>query len=154
MSSVRASLLGAVDGVITSFAIVAGAHALTSSVQTVLVVGTSSLLADGVSMGVSEFLSSESENVVTGRSTSPTVLGLVCFSSFVACGIVPLTTFILSESLLATSAFTLLELLALGSLRTMFTREKLLVGVAQTTVLGVFAGSVAFAVGQLSAQFV
>ena len=153
MSYVRASLLGAVDGVITSFAIVAGADALTSSVQTVLVVGSSSLLADGVSMGVSEFLSSTSEQVLQKNSTSPIVLGAVCFTSFVVCGFVPLCTYLVFESLLVTSALTLLELVLLGSVRTAFTHEQLLVALTQTTVLGVFAGSVAFGVGWISAQF-
>ena len=154
MSVVRASLLGAVDGAITSFAIVAGANALTSSLSTVLVVGSSSLLADGVSMGVSEYLSSASEKAAEKKTSSrPVVQGALCLGSFVTAGVVPLGAYLASESILAASAVFLLELMALGSARTALSGEALFVGLAQTTLLGAFAGSVALGVGWLSAQF-
>ena len=51
MSLLRASLLGGVDGVITSFAIVAGTHAGEMTMDTLWVIGISSLVADGPSMG-------------------------------------------------------------------------------------------------------
>ena len=154
MSVVRASLLGAVDGAITSFAIVAGANALTSSRSTVLVVGSSSLLADGVSMGVSEYLSSASEKAAEKKTSArPVVQGALCLTSFVMAGVVPLGAYLASESLLAASAIFLLELMALGGARTALSGEPLFVGLAQTTLLGAFAGSVALGVGWLSAQF-
>ena len=82
------------DGVITSFAIVAGTHAGEMTMDTLWVIGISSLVADGLSMGVSEYLSSttasaKGEQLQNANDASPLSLGLACFVSFVVCGIVP-----------------------------------------------------------------
>lgn len=50
------------DGILTSFAIVAGATGGQLSVPVVLVLGFSNILADALAMGVGEFLSSKAEN--------------------------------------------------------------------------------------------
>jgi len=65
MSLLRASILGAVDGIITSFTIVASSDAGNESLQTVLVVGISSLISDGLSMGIGEYLSSRAEKATS-----------------------------------------------------------------------------------------
>merc|ERR1712137_1009491 len=58
----KAVIFGGLDGILTSFAIVAGAAGgnLTSSV--VLILGFSNIFADALSMGVGEFLSSKANN--------------------------------------------------------------------------------------------
>lgn len=150
MSLVRASILGGVDGVITSFAIVSGSHAGSLGFHTVVVVGTSSLLADGFSMGVSEYLSSSS--VVT-LGSSPLILGFACFLTFVVCGSIPLIVFLFTTgNILSTSMFALVELMILGASRTHFTSEPLLRGFFQTSILGSAAGGVAYAVGYATAS--
>ncbi len=52
---------GANDGIITTFAIVAGASGATLSSSVVIILGVANLLADGISMGASNFLGSKSE---------------------------------------------------------------------------------------------
>ncbi len=47
---------GANDGIITTFAVVAGAAGANFSVGTVIVLGLANLIADGISMGLSNFL--------------------------------------------------------------------------------------------------
>ena len=66
-SLLRASLLVGIDGTITSFVIVSGTHSGSLASNVVLIVGTSSLLADGLSMGVSEYLSSDAERALVRR---------------------------------------------------------------------------------------
>ena len=145
MSIVRASLLGGVDGVISSFAITAGSNAGSLSTRSVLIVGVSSVFADGLSMGVSEFLSHTNGKEV---QTSPWILGLSCFASFVSCGAVPVLTYFASEgSLLSTSMFSLVTLMLLGAARSRHAREPILLSIAQTTLLGSAAGAVAYTVG-------
>lgn len=155
-SLLRASLLGGIDGTITSFVIVSGTHSGSLARNVVLIVGTSSLLADGLSMGVSEYLSSDAERALVRRDgnvlegVSSLALGFACFSSFVVCGIVPLATYLLTMgSLLVTSLLSLLTLMALGAARTRSTSETLLLGMAQTSLLGAAAGGIAYAVGLL-----
>lgn len=55
-------IFGGLDGILTSFAIVAGAAGGTLSTGVVLILGFSNIFADALSMGVGEFLSSKAEN--------------------------------------------------------------------------------------------
>ena len=55
-------IFGGLDGILTSFAIVAGAAGGALSPNTVLILGFSNIFADALSMGVGEFLSSKAEN--------------------------------------------------------------------------------------------
>lgn len=150
MSLLRASLLGAIDGVITSFAIVSGSHAGRFDDTIVIVIGTSSLLADGFSMGVSEFLSSDAVQGTTNMSNerSPWMLGVVCFTAFVAAGFIPLLSFVWSASILSTAMFSLVELMLLGTARAYVTKQPLLLEFTKTTLLGASAGGISFLVGK------
>lgn len=143
MSHLKAVVMGGVDGVVTSFAVVAGASRVVDARGTVVVVGVSSLLADGVSMGVSEFLSSRSERAVSARDGDPRTLGLLCLASFVACGALPLAAFAAGGGLLAAASAAGVELLLLGGAQTARTREPLLAAAARTFALGALAGGVA-----------
>lgn len=55
-------IFGGLDGILTSFAIVAGAAGGNLSPNVVLVLGFSNIFADALSMGVGEFLSSKANN--------------------------------------------------------------------------------------------
>lgn len=52
---------GALDGIITTFSVVAGAAGATLSMGVVLIMGFANLLGDGLSMGVGNYLSTKSE---------------------------------------------------------------------------------------------
>jgi len=55
-------IFGGLDGILTAFAIVAGAAGGALSPTVVLILGFSNIFADALSMGVGEFLSSKAEN--------------------------------------------------------------------------------------------
>jgi vacuolar iron transporter family protein len=55
-------IFGGLDGILTSFAIVAGAAGGNLSAGVVLILGFSNIFADALAMGVGEFLSSKAEN--------------------------------------------------------------------------------------------
>jgi len=57
-----AVIFGGLDGILTSFAIVAGAAGGNLSPQVVLILGFSNIFADALSMGCGEFLSSKATN--------------------------------------------------------------------------------------------
>lgn len=59
---VKPIIFGGLDGILTAFAIVAGAAGGSLSPNTVLILGFSNIFADALSMGVGEFLSSKAEN--------------------------------------------------------------------------------------------
>lgn len=147
MSYLKASVMGGVDGVITSFAVLAGASLMDDAMSTAAVVGFSSVIADGLSMGISEYLSSSSEAVLTNRVGRPVALGTVCFASFVVCGSFPVLMFLVARRrLLSCAAFAFVELVLLGAGQTVVTKEPLLLGVFRTSGLGACAGLVAYGV--------
>lgn len=55
-------IFGGLDGILTSFAIVAGAAGGSMPIPVILVLGFSNIFADALAMGVGEFLSSKAEN--------------------------------------------------------------------------------------------
>ena len=63
----KTCLFGGLDGIITTFAVVAGAGGGGLSVSVVMIMGFSSLVADALSMGVGDALSSKAEGEVAER---------------------------------------------------------------------------------------
>ena len=59
---VKSMIFGGLDGILTSFAIVAGAAGGGLPVEVVLVLGFSNIFADAFSMGMGEYLSSKAHN--------------------------------------------------------------------------------------------
>lgn len=52
---------GSIDGIVTTFAVVAGASGAGLSIKVILILGISNLVADGLSMSIGSFLSKKSE---------------------------------------------------------------------------------------------
>lgn len=61
-------VLGGVDGVVTTFAVVAGSAGGGLSVSTVIILGLANLVADGFSMGVSNYLGTRSRQQEVAQS--------------------------------------------------------------------------------------
>jgi VIT1/CCC1 family predicted Fe2+/Mn2+ transporter len=61
MRYLRDFVYGAIDGAVTTFAVVAGATGANLSDTVVVIMGVANLIADGFSMGVSNFLGSRAE---------------------------------------------------------------------------------------------
>ena len=66
---IRDLVYGTNDGIITTFAVVAGVTGGTLAPVTVLVLGVANLLADGLSMGVGNYWGSVRTNVYVRRSS-------------------------------------------------------------------------------------
>ena len=154
MAHFKALVFGGVDGTITSFAVVAGAHFTDDPVQTAMVVGFSSIVADGVSMAVSEFLSSETEATLRVRPGAPATLALLCFGAFVVCGTLPLVLFVATRRLLSVAFFTIVELMLLGVARAIATGAPPLRPQLTTAALGTAAGATAYSVAAIAAAAV
>jgi VIT1/CCC1 family predicted Fe2+/Mn2+ transporter len=93
---VREIVYGANDGIITTFAVVAGVAGGGLSAQVVLICGVANLLADGLSMAVGNYLSIRSHESVLeaeGRpeeETFPARHAAATFVAFVVSGAIPL----------------------------------------------------------------
>jgi VIT1/CCC1 family predicted Fe2+/Mn2+ transporter len=119
---IRDLVYGAIDGVITTFAVVAGVTGGTLSPVTVLVLGIANLLADGLSMGVGNYLGIRSDERVREaqqlpeQEAFPIRHGLATFVAFVIAGAVPLVPYVFPG--LTTNRFTLSTILSLAVLFT------------------------------------
>lgn len=58
---------GALDGIVTTFAVVSGAAGASLSSAVVLIMGFANLVGDGISMGVGNYLGTKSENEYAAR---------------------------------------------------------------------------------------
>src|SRR6476620_312171 len=110
----RDMVYGALDGVITTMAVLAGTEGASLSVRVGLILGLANLLGDGISMGASNYLGLRSELEQAGGSVSaeaPWRHGLATVAAFVVVGSVPLTGFIVA-SLLGAQVFPVAAVLA------------------------------------------
>ena len=147
----RPSLLGAIDGLITSFVIVAGGIASEAPRQTIILIGFSSLIADGLSMGVSEHLSSRAQDDLTYWQAS--ILGMTCFLSFIFTGSFPLIGYTIGQSelisrILSSLAF-LVMLASVAVCRAIITQERPFKAIVEIVGLGSLAGGIAYGVASI-----
>ena len=151
---------GANDGLITTFAIVAGVTGAGLSATVVLILGFSSLLADGFSMATSNYLAERTpvgDESQTARSHAARH-AMVTFFGFVVPGIVPLLAYFLpvaGEHRFAFAAgMTLLMLFVIGVGRGMATGLPAARAGLEMLVVGALAAAVAYGVGALGALLV
>ncbi len=150
---------GAIDGTVTTFAIIAGVAGANLSPAIVLILGISNVLADGFSMASSNYLSEKSHQAQSGLSPihSPVYMALATFFSFVIIGSVPLLAYVISEitgiwqgkEFLISTIFTSLAFIFIGGVRGKITRTSYINSALETLFIGGVAASVAYMVGFL-----
>ena len=97
---VRDLVYGANDGLITTFAVVVGAMGGGLSPRALLILGSANLFADGLSMGVGNYLSIRShESALAAQDrpqeeARPLRHGVATWLAFMAAGAVPLAPFV------------------------------------------------------------
>jgi len=161
---IRDLIYGANDGLITTFAVVAAVSGGALSARTVLVVGMANLLADGLSMGVGNYLSirsHESALVAQGRpeeEASPARHGAATFLAFVLAGAMPLAPYAagagMSLGLAFSMAVTFAMLFAVGAMRALVTASRWWSAGAEMLVLGMVVAVAAYGCGALVSSLV
>ncbi len=158
----RAAVFGANDGVVTTFAVVAGVAGADLSARVVLIMGVANLIADGIAMGLGDYLGEKSElDMERGfkKRRSPGGVwhtGLMTFISFVIAGSAPLLPYLLEFGevkqidLFAGSIFcTAITLFLVGSLRSFFTRRSWWRSGLEMLFVGALAAGAAYVLGAL-----
>ncbi|MFC5368447.1 VIT1/CCC1 transporter family protein [Salinirubrum litoreum] len=152
---------GANDGIVTTFAVVAGVAGAALDPRIVLILGTANLLADGFSMGMSNFLSRRSEidyhasqgadDATPRDGRTPARTAFVTFAAFVMAGWTPLLPYVfrLTPDFQWSVAFTGVAFFAVGASRTVVTDRGPLRSGAEMFAVGMVAAGVAFLVGDL-----
>lgn len=161
---IRDLVYGASDGVITTFAIVAGVTGGTLDSITVLVLGVANLLADGLSMGVGNYLGIRSEEKVREaqrlpeREAFPVRHGLATFLAFVIAGTVPLLPYVFSDltanRFASSTILSLILLFTVGAARARVGAGTWWANGLEMLGLGTLVGLVAYGAGALIATLV
>ena len=154
---------GANDGILTSFAVVAGVTGGSLSSGIVLIVGLANLFADGLSMGVGNYLSIRARESALEQQQRPEEEswpgrhGLATFVAFVVAGAVPLLPYFVASAerpfaLAAASAMA--ALFAVGAGRTLVTASRWWVSGLEMLTLGAAVAAVAYGTGAAIARVV
>jgi VIT1/CCC1 family predicted Fe2+/Mn2+ transporter len=161
---IRDLIYGANDGVLTTFAVIAGVTGGTLSGGTVLIVGLANLLADGLSMGVGNYLGIQAEESVRSaeglaeRESRPARHGAATFVAFVVAGALPLIPYLIPG--VATSRFgwsavaALVTLFGVGAARALVTADLWWKAGLEMLALGAAVAAVAYGTGWLVADLV
>lgn len=159
---IKAAVYGANDGIITTFAVVAGVAGAGLSPTIVIILGIANLIADGCSMGIGDFLGERSESAIRNhqsKSSKDETLwhtGFITFISFLLAGSLPLFPYVLNavtpvipENLqfLASIVATLITLFSVGSLRTILIKGAWWKNGLEMLIIGSFAAAVAYFIG-------
>jgi VIT1/CCC1 family predicted Fe2+/Mn2+ transporter len=125
---IRGVVFGGLDGILTTFALLAamaGSKQISSSLT--LVIGISTVLADALSMAAGEYLSAKAENELGGArdpdEPGPLEKAVAMFLAFTIFGSLPLLGFVASgssSSFQSSVAITAGTLFALGGIKSQF----------------------------------
>lgn len=157
---------GAIDGTVTTFAVVAAAAGAGLSSTVIIILGIANLIGDGFSMGASAYLSAKSERDLKKSKDknhvsdeSPLKDGTVTFASFCVVGLIPLLSYV-SDALfrfgidaqnlfVISSVLTGLTFIAVGLLKANVTKTSRIRAATETLVLGGVAAGLAYGLGDL-----
>lgn len=147
---------GANDGIITTFAVVSGVVGAALSERVILILGFANLLADGFSMGASNYLARRSSAATAGDDRLPAVKhGLATLVGFVTAGVLPLAAYLLplphEHRFAAAVAIAAGTLTVVGASRSAVTKAGWFRSGLEMLVVGVFAGAVAYGIGAFAA---
>lgn len=160
-SFLRDFVFAADDGIITTFAVVAGSLGAQLSPRIVLILGAANLLADGFAMASGNYLAVKSEEEYeeaqdkSQRYHSPLPHSIITFFAFVVAGLVPLLPYLagVKQGFYLSSFLVLLSLFTVGVVRTKFTKKRWFLGGTEMVVIGGLAAAVAYLVGYLADRY-
>ncbi|MDQ3076334.1 MAG: VIT1/CCC1 transporter family protein [bacterium] len=159
---------GANDGIITTFAVVAGVAGANLSPNIVIILGIANLIADGFSMATSNYLARKSEReyqntLETKREEfirkieSPIKSAFATFASFILAGSVPLVPYLFTKSenvFTYAIVFTGITLFIVGCLRTTITKTIWWKAGLEMLAIGAIAAGVAYGIGNFLGKMV
>jgi VIT1/CCC1 family predicted Fe2+/Mn2+ transporter len=161
---VRELIYGANDGIITTFAVVAGVAGGGLPLRVVLVIGVANLLADGASMAAGNYLSIRSHESVRAaqnlpeEEASPLRHAVATFLAFVGAGAVPLLPYMLPQGpfdrFASSIVCTMVAMFAVGASRALIARTRWWAAGLEMLALGTVVAALAYGSGTVVAALV
>jgi VIT1/CCC1 family predicted Fe2+/Mn2+ transporter len=153
-------IFGANDGIITTFAVVSGVTGAHLAPSILIILGCANLLADGFSMGASNFLAIRSGAKAEGKERGvrePLAHAVATFLAFVAAGAVPLVAYVFpgatDHTFLVSCIMTGVILFGVGSMRSWVVSVRWYWSGLEMLGIGAAAAAVAYGVGVVLSRF-
>jgi VIT1/CCC1 family predicted Fe2+/Mn2+ transporter len=161
---VRELIYGANDGIITTFAVVAGVAGGGLSLRVVLIIGAANLFADGLSMAVGNYLSIRSHESVLEtqelpeEEANPIRHAGATFLAFVGAGAIPLLPYMFPmlpvDRFASSMALTLLAMFGVGASRALIANLRWWKAGCEMLGLGAVVAALAYGSGAIVAAIV
>ncbi len=159
---VRDIVLSANDGVVTTFAVVAGSLGASLSPSVVVILGLANLFADGLSMSTGAYLGVKSEIEYEQNSgekvklgNRPLKNGLVSFFSFGIAGFIPLMSYVFKfqNAFTVSTILVAISLLIVGIFRGIVSNKHIARTAFENLFIGGASAVIAFYVGELAKNY-
>ena len=158
----RDAVFAASDGLITTFAVVAGSEGASLGNTVVLVLGFANLFADGISMAAGNYLGTKSEveyEQAQGKRinhSSPRSQAFITFVAFNIAGLFPLVPYVVGmrNSFTASIVIVALIMFAVGAVRSKFTQKNMIRSGLEVFMVGGVAAIVAYITGEVLDRYV
>lgn len=159
---VRDIVLSANDGIVTTFAVVAGSLGASLSPSVVVILGLANLFADGLSMSTGAYLGVKSEIEFEQHSgqkvklgNRPLFNGLVSFVSFGIAGFIPLISYVFrfKNAFFISSVLVIIALFVVGIFRGVVSNKHILRTAIENLLIGGASAVIAFYVGELAKKY-
>lgn len=152
---------GAIDGAVTTFAVVAGAAGANLEPKVVLILGFANLFADGFSMATSNYLSTKAKLEIQEKrghkhaEVQPMATAAVTLLSFIIVGFIPLISYVLgyfiesvrNDEFAIAMFLTGVAFAFVGAFKAKVVKTSALKASTETLLLGSIAAAIAYAVG-------
>lgn len=161
-SYLRDAIFSASDGLVTTFAVVAGAYGASLPSSVVIIMGFANLFADGFSMSSGTYLGVKSEmqfEKAEGgshlKAGSAFNQGVITFFAFVTAGFLPIIPYVLDfpNKFIFSLMIVFISMFFVGAVRAKFTKKGYFESGLETLFIGGFAAVVAFGVGFLMDKY-
>ena len=159
----RDAVFGANDGIVTTFAVVAGSAGASLGVSVVLILGFANLFADGFSMAAGNYLGvksgiefEESMGVKKSHEGSPKLHAFVTFLAFDIAGLVPLIPFLfkLPNAFGLSAICVVIAFFSVGVIKSRFTKKNAIVSGLEVVIVGGIASTSAYVIGYFIDRYI
>lgn len=159
---IRDVVLSANDGVVTTFAVVAGSIGASLSPSVIVILGLANLFADGISISTSAYLGVKSEIEYEQNSGQKVKMGnrpltnaIASFLAFGLAGFIPLISYLYKSNNAFNISMVLvaISLLIIGLFRGLVSNKHILRTAIENLLIGGISAVVAFTVGELARRY-
>lgn len=156
-SFLHASILASNDGLVTTFAVIAGSLGANLDPKVIVILGVANLFADGFSMASGNYLGAKGEEEYQtskhkwGKRSPAAINGLVTFFAFVIAGIMPMLPYFLKIKNPFESSIIIMaaSLIAIGVAQGAYTKQNIIYTGTRSLIIGGIAATVAYVIGAI-----